>query len=103
MAEIYARQDHHNELFALWANPPDHLKGIMKTYKDELSNLASRLLRRQKDWAGLESHCLGIIDDTLASLNLVQDSKSLWELCAWNFKTWQYLMEAMEHTRPRQE
>ena len=103
MAEVYARQDKCKELFVLWDNPPDHLKDTMNTYRDDLINLKTKLLRRQEDWPALEAHCLFVINDTIAKLNQVQDSKSLWELCAWKWEIWDNLLRATRIVHPGDE
>ncbi|KAH7391804.1 N-acetyltransferase B complex non catalytic subunit-domain-containing protein [Pyrenochaeta sp. MPI-SDFR-AT-0127] len=103
MADIYRRQDRCAELFALWDNPPLALQGLMKTYRDELLNMKTRMLRQQEDWPALESHCLSCIEDTISQLNLAQDSKSLWELCAWRWDLWGALLVATEAIRPGKE
>jgi len=103
MAAMYARQDQCKELFELWDNPPVALKGVMHTYRDELLNLKTRLLRDQKDWPLLEQHCLFVIDDTISKLNLAQDSKCLWELCAYRWDIWDSLLAATKALYTGQE
>lgn len=103
MADIYKRQDRCAELFALWDNPPAALKGPMKTYRDELLSLKTRLLKQQEDWLALESHCLSCIEDTVSQRNLAQDSKSLWELCAWRWDLWGALLAAIKAIHPGKE
>lgn len=95
MAEIFERQDRCAELLALWEFPPDALSNLMRTHRDDLTSIKTRILRARKDWPLLEKHCHTCIDDTISQLNLVQDSKSLWELCAWNWDIWDALQVSM--------
>lgn len=103
MADIYARQDHCDELLELWANPPLALKTVMRTYRDELLNLTTRLLRRYEKWLLLQQHCLSVIEETISQLNLVENSNSLWELCAWRSDVWEGLLTATTKLTPGEE
>lgn len=103
MAEIFRRQGEHAELFELWDNPPISLKKLLRTHRDDLISLKTRLLRDQEDWPLLETHCHDSIEEVISFLNLAQDSKSLWELCAWRWDLWSGLMEATAAIRPGQE
>ena len=103
MAEIFRRQDRCAELFSLWDNPPTSLKKLMKTHRDDLISLKTRLLKQQNDWLLLENHCYDSIEEVISQLNLVQDSKSLWELCAWRWDLWSALLQATEAIRHGQQ
>ncbi|KAJ4370649.1 hypothetical protein N0V83_005170 [Neocucurbitaria cava] len=103
MAEIFRRQGQHAELFSLWDNPPISLKKLLRTHRDDLMSLKTRILREQEDWPLLEAHCYASIEEVISLLNLAQDSKSLWELCAWRWDLWNGLMEATAAIRPGQE
>ena len=103
MADIYGRQGQCAELFELWDKPPASLKGLMKKHGEDILGIKTRLLRQQENWELLEQHCLASINETLSYLNLAQDSKCLWELCAWRRDVWDALMDAIANTRPGPE
>ncbi|CAO2648943.1 Nn.00g098920.m01.CDS01 [Neocucurbitaria sp. VM-36] len=103
MAEIFRRQDRCAELFSLWDDPPSSLKKLMRTHRDDLISLKTRLLRQQNDWLLLENHCYDSIEEVISQLNLVQDSKSLWELCAWRWDLWNGLLQATRAIRHGQQ
>ncbi|KAF1845780.1 uncharacterized protein K460DRAFT_338347 [Cucurbitaria berberidis CBS 394.84] len=103
MADIFRWQDRCAELFALWDNPPARLRSLMKTHRDDLISLKTRFLLQQEDWLLLESHCYNSIEEVISQLNLGQDSKSLWELCAWRWDLWGALLQATKAIRPGQE
>lgn len=103
MAEIYARQNCCNELWDLWDNPPVHLQELMAKHKDDLTSLKTRFLRQQKDWPALKQHCYKVLDDTISKRDSAEDSKSLWELSAWNYYVWESLMVAHTQTGLEEE
>ncbi|KAL6706881.1 hypothetical protein ACN47E_005024 [Coniothyrium glycines] len=107
MADVYAKQDRCNELFALWDNPPNHLEQLMRTHRDDISSLKTRLLRQQEDWPLLEQHCLSVINETIVGLEITGTSDrnptSIWQLCAWNYDVWDSLMAALKNQYSEQE
>ncbi|KAF1943638.1 hypothetical protein EJ02DRAFT_399997 [Clathrospora elynae] len=103
MCEIFARQHKCNELWELLAYPPTTLRVLMRTHKDDLISLKTRLLLQQQDWLLLEKHCSDSLKETLMDLNVAQGSKRLWELCAWRNDIWQGLLQAIRFNRSHSE
>lgn len=96
MADIYSRQDRYQELFALWDKAPDRLAGLMKTHRNDLHALKSRILYHAKMWTHLEEHCREFVLDSLSSQSSSEGkSEALRELCASRLDIWQHLSHAL--------
>ncbi|KAL5121989.1 methionyl-tRNA synthetase [Pleosporales sp. CAS-2024a] len=97
MGQIYGRQYRSRELRDLWDEPRKDLEIVMDRHRPDILALMEKLYWEQRDWANLELHCQGAIDEVLSNVQLVGSSKSrFWELCAWRYDLWSGLLAALK-------